>query len=66
MIVTADSDLGMITETVEAFPAFERKSPLPTYISKKWKDSLNQAGYEAFYPLASHSALDEQFPVRYR
>ena len=37
----------------------------PTYISKKWKDSLDQAGYENFYPLVSNGDHDEQLPARY-
>ena len=38
---------------------------LPTYVSKKWRDSLDQAGYEDFYPLASNEDHDEQLPARY-
>ena len=38
---------------------------IPTYVSKKWRDSLDQAGYEDFYPLASNKDHDEQLPARY-
>ena len=38
---------------------------LPAYVSKKWLDSLNQAGYENHHPLTLNSTKNSQYPARY-
>ena len=39
---------------------------VPSYITSKWKESLNQPGYESFYPLAKNTIHDNQLPGRYK
>ena len=38
---------------------------VPSYNTAKWKESLNQPGYESFYPLAKNTIHDNQLPGRY-
>ena len=38
---------------------------VPKYITSKWRENLDQPGYESFYPLAKNSIHDSQMPGRY-
>ena len=38
---------------------------VPSYITSKWNESLNQPGYESLYPLAKNTVHDSQLPDRY-